>query len=253
MDDVTLMKVPDGGFAYVPSRGRAFSTGVVALEGHVLRRVHLQHPLSFEAGFQFAAGSIRAAGRPLNALCGCELRIARRLTRSEFSEFNQRYIAALRTAGFNTEPVNPAARTNVVPFAGTPTDATLTAFTFATPGCARPTGPDFLVSGKPELTGDSDEVIAPSDQSVAGLEAKAAFVLEELQLIVRQLGAQWVNATAVQIYSQHSVGNLKVVSESGLPIAVFTHVPGDPPVFGPGGVPLEFEADVRSVTLEDAL
>jgi len=188
----------------------------------------------------------------MQAFCGCELRIPTRLSRTGFAEFNRRSIAALGSSGFEIEPVNPAARTNMAPAIGAPTDAALAAFTFAVPSRSSPEAQDFLISGKPELASNPDRVIATGDISSSGMQEKAAFVLEELQLTVRQLGGYWDRVTAGQIYTRHSIGDLEgVFASAGLPLTRCTHIPGDPPVFGPDGVPLEFEVDVRSITVEE--
>lgn len=247
-----VKQVAAGGFAYLPSTGRTFSRGVIALEGFVLRRISLMDPLPMESGLDFAAEFIRAEGRPLEAFCGCELRVLKRLSREEFSDFNRRYIAALRSSGFPTDPSNPAARTNMVPATDPPRAAVLSAFTFAVPGTSLSTGPDFLISGKPELASDPDRVIAPGDTSPSGIRMKAAFVLEELRRTVQELGAQWESNTVGQIYTKQSVADLEgVFASAGLPLTLCTHVPGDPPVFGPDDIPLEFEADIRSITVEE--
>jgi hypothetical protein len=253
-NQTSVQEVPEGGFACLPATGRTFSGGVIALDGYVFRRVQLRVPMPMESGLEFAAGLIRRNGRPLAAFCGCELRIPARLPPAEFSEFNRRYIAALRAIGFSTDPANPAARTNMAPLTHAAEDALLSAFTFAVPGTPRSKCADFVLSGKPELASDPDRVIAPRDTSPTGMQAKAAFVIQELQRTVQQLGGQWTNLTAAQIYTQHPLDHLKDLFEAaGLPLALCAHLPGDPPVFGPGGISLEFEADVRSITHEEAV
>ena len=243
---------PTGGFAYLPATGRTFSQGVIALDGYVFRRIQLRESLPMESGLNLAAQVIQTAGRPLTALCGCELRIPRPLTRVDFSAFNRRYIAALASTGFHTDPVNPAARTNMAPTVDAPKDATLVAFTFAVPGPSGPTGADFLVSGKPELANDPSRVIAPGDLSPAGLRKKAAFVLQELQRIVQQLGGFFNDTATTEIYTREPIDDLRTIFESAsLSLSLCTHIPGDPPVVGPGDFPLVFEGDVRSITVEE--
>ena len=239
-----MTPLPSAGFAFL-STNRVFSSGVVALEGHAFRRITLTNPLPMEAGLQFAAQTIQRAGRPPEALCGCELRMPCRLTREAFSVFNRRYIAALQDAGFPTLPVNPAARTNMAPLVDPPAEAVLAAFTFTVPFAGRTR--DFLISGKPELATAPDRVIAPRDSSPTGVQAKADFVFAALRDTVRELQVRWSDATAAQIYTRHPLPWIDA------PPALVTHIPGDPPVLGPENVPFEFEADVRSITFEETV
>jgi hypothetical protein len=229
----------EGGFAYLPDTGKTFSRGVMALEGHTLHRVTLNMPM--EAGLLFAANFIKNKA----AFCACELRIPTRLTQPEFAVFNQRFIAALQAAGFPTDPTNPAARTNMVPRDNPPSDARLTAFTFATPGTSATR--DFVISGKPEI--DGTHVIAPNDTSQAGMQAKAEFVLNDLQRTAQQLGANWADITAAHIYTRHPIDTILPLFE-GMNV---THIPGDPPVTGPNNIPFEFEADIRAITHEQTV
>jgi hypothetical protein len=244
--------LPEAGFAYLRDSGRAFSQGVVALEGFVFHRVQLRQPLSLEAGLKFAAEYLRTACRPTGALCGCELRMPHRLTRPDFRSFNRRYIAELQGNSFVTDPVNPAARTNIAGVSSSALDATLATFTFTVPRHRSGRGRDFLVSGKPEIADAPDRVIAAGDGSSSGAQQKCAFVLKELLYVAQQLGASWHRVSAAQIYTRRSLAEFSgTLASFGLDPSICAHIVGDPPVAGPGDVPLEFEADVRSITIEE--
>jgi hypothetical protein len=239
-----MIELPEGGFACLPLETMAFSRGVAPLPGHALRRIRLLKPLPLEAGLHFAAEFIRNALRPIAAFCGCELRIPTRLAFPDFQRFNARYIAALQAAGFPTSPINPAARTNMAPLSDPPTGGVLHAFTFTIPSVNHG---DYLISGMPELA--SPHVIAPRDTSPSGMHQKAAFVLNELLTTVDALGGQWERATAMQIYTRHPLDPVLDLLQS-IP---FQHIPGDPPLSSPDGTLFEFEADIRSISVEDTV
>src|SRR4029434_1714566 len=84
-----------GGYRFLP--GVPFlSFGVVAADGFEIVRTTFRQPRPFANGVEGTAGLLARSGRPLDALCGLELRSARPLLRSEFDEFNRAYIGHLK-------------------------------------------------------------------------------------------------------------------------------------------------------------
>src|SRR5678816_3052948 len=80
-----------GGYRFLP--GVPFlSFGVVAADGFEIVRTTFRQPRPFADGMEDIARLLDRSGRPLDALCGLELRSARPLLRSEFDEFNRAYI-----------------------------------------------------------------------------------------------------------------------------------------------------------------
>ena len=71
---IDKLVVQDGGFRHLPGSTRPFSTGVAALDGHVLTRVRLRVAPALAEGLAFAASFLAARGRPMAALAACELR-----------------------------------------------------------------------------------------------------------------------------------------------------------------------------------
>jgi hypothetical protein len=101
-----------GGYSFLPSVFQ-YSAGVAALPGYEIQRVRFCHPLPLEDGFDFVEKFIHAAGRPITAFCACELRWPAPFTDDGFREFNESYVARLRTWGLFDGTVNPVARSNV--------------------------------------------------------------------------------------------------------------------------------------------
>jgi hypothetical protein len=251
-----VSQVPQGGFAYLPEPGVPFSAAIVATEGFVLKRMRLRHPIPLEAGLAWMARMIKAEGRPLASLAGCELRIPERLTRPEFAQFNKRYLSALRSNGFAAEENVAIARSNAAPKFNPPPAPVLSAFTFAVPNNDRHKGggPDFLVSGSPENATNPNRVIAPDDVSSQGMQQKASFVLQKLRGYVKGLAANWADITGCQIYTLQPLEPvMQVLQAAGLTEVGLSLLPAYIPVVGFNGVNYEFEVDVRSVTFEQSV
>ena len=68
-----VIDFPSGQFRFV--RGVAPYSAVVApLVGFEIERARFAHPVVLEEGFARIEAHLKAVGRPLTALCGCELR-----------------------------------------------------------------------------------------------------------------------------------------------------------------------------------
>ncbi len=251
-----VIPVRQGGFGYLPESGAPFSAAVVASEGFAFKRVRLRHPVPMELGFAWMARAIKAEGRPLASLAGCELRIPRRLTRPEFAEFNKTYLSSLRSNGFTVEESVAIARSNTAPAQAPPTSTVLSAYTFAVPRKAgrMAAGPDFVVSGSPENASNPNRVIAAGDVSPQGMQEKAAFVLQKLRGYVADAGANWGDITGCQVYTVQPLEPvMPMLQAAGLADVGITVFPAYIPVIGFGGANYEFEVDVRSVSLEQSL
>ena len=73
---------------------------------------------------------LREAGRPLQALCGMELRSPKPFSFTGFDEFNVGYFDVLKKSDMLLDGMNPAARTNVVPAVNPPPEPSLYAFSY---------------------------------------------------------------------------------------------------------------------------
>jgi hypothetical protein len=170
---------------------------------------------------------------------------------SEFAGFNRRYVELLRANGFAAESPFPMARSNVAPIYDPPATNGLFAFTYtiAATEAAAHARPDFLISGRAELIDEPRSVVAEGDASPAGTEKKATHVFGQLRGRVEALGCAWTDITGIQIYTPRAIEPvLPLMKRLGLAHVGLYLNPAHPPV-----VPLEFEADVRSVSVERLL
>src|SRR3546814_17375631 len=83
-----------GGYAYLPGVFQ-YSAGVAALPGFRIERVCFPAPIPLADGFERIAETIQAAGRPLTALCACELRSHAPLSEAGLKSFNESYFGTL--------------------------------------------------------------------------------------------------------------------------------------------------------------
>ncbi|MFM9999673.1 MAG: hypothetical protein ACKVP1_12260 [Burkholderiaceae bacterium] len=181
------------------------------------------------------------------ALAACERRAPAALSRERFAAFNTHYVSLLRANGFGATNAFPVGRSNMAPLFDAPSENTLHAFAYATPGDM--TGSrDFVISGKPEIT-DDGEVVAPGDLSAAGMVSKARYVMEQLRLRVDELGCRWTDINGAQAYTIHSLDPvMDELRRSGLGRVGLSLFPAYPPVIG-----WEFEIDVRFVSWDHAI
>jgi hypothetical protein len=243
-----VVSLPPAGYAFLKGGGHPFSGGVACLKGYTLTRVRFRAPPPLAEGLAKAASFLKAQARPLFALAACELRSPAQMSIPDFAAFNRTYVDVLRANGFPAEAPFPMARSNVAPISDPPATNTLFAFTYAAPtaGAEAHARPDFLISGRAELVDEPRSVVAQGDASASGTEKKAAHVFEQLRGRVADLGCQWADITGVQIYTPRSIDPaLPVIKRFGLANVGLSLYPAHPPV-----APLEFESDVRSVSIE---
>ena len=201
-----------GGYLYVP--GVPFlSFGAVAADGFEIVRATFRQPPAFPEGFGAVERHLRAAGRPVQALCGFEMRNGRQATVPEFMAFNDRYIATLRTAGVFAGERMPLVRSNLV-LSGVESAHTIHAFTYTRPAASRASRPTFVVAGMPDVrlvdlvvagkyvgSNTGPQVVAPGDVSPAGLRQKTMFVLDTIDAVLGTMSAGWRDVTGIQLYT----------------------------------------------------
>ncbi len=192
-----LIEQPVGGLRFAPG-GQVFAAGAVAAEGHGLVHAVLDPWLPLDEAYAFVEAHLRSLGRPMQALCGMELRLPRQLSREEFDAFNQPYVQRLIEWGLLVEGRNPVSRTNVAPAMDPPEQPMLHGFTFSTPGLDGRR--DFVMAGMTE-TGPGGRVIALGDTSPAGLREKVRHVIEAVSRRLEGLGRRFDDASHVEFYS----------------------------------------------------
>ncbi len=195
-----------GGYAFLEGVP-PYSAGVAALPGFRIERVRFSRPVPLAEGFERAAAIIEGEGRPLTALCACELRSPAPFTETGFAAFNASYVRTLADWGLIADGLNPVARSNVCPGVNPPSEPSFHAFSFTRPVPDAPRS--FVVAGSgeaPEGRGNyRDHIVAPGDLSPAGLRRKAQWVLGEMERRMAGLGFRWGDATAVQLYTLHDI------------------------------------------------
>jgi hypothetical protein len=204
-----------GGYAFL--KGIApYSCGVVSLGGHEIVHARLLPALPIEAGLRVARAHVERMGRPVQALCGLELRSPRPFTFSGFAAFNASYIETLERWDMLVEGLNPVARTNVAPAFAPPDGPSVYGFSYtvASPGAP----PSFVVAGAgelPEGSLDPADVVRGGETSPDAVREKARFVLDLMESRLGGLGASWEQTTAIDIYTVHNVHAL--IEETILP------------------------------------
>src|ERR1700756_5108027 len=122
-----------GGYRFLPGVFQ-YSGGVAALSGHAIERVRFRTLLPLKQGFDRIERLIAAAGRPLTAVCACELRSSAPFTEQGFRAFNEGYVVTLQKWGLFDGKVNPVARSNVCPQIDPPPEPSFHAFSFTVEG-----------------------------------------------------------------------------------------------------------------------
>ena len=243
----------NGRYAYLPAIA-PYSSGVVATERHELVWVTLRRPLGLASGIRRAAKVAREQAGAVDAVCAFALRSTVPLTLDGFAALNARYRELLDDNGvLAVDAQNPVARTNVVPTVAQPPETVVYGFGFSRPATSVQAR-TFITAGAAEIRNQKlsqDAIVRPGDTSPAGLAAKAAEVLDEMERRMAGLGARWDEVTAVDVYTRHDVVGLKDQLLERLregAIHGLRWFPSSPPIAG-----LDFEMDVRGVRNEIVL
>ena len=243
----------NGRYAYLPAIA-PYSSGVVATEGHELVWATLRRPMGLAGGIRHAAEVACEEAGAADAVCAFALRNTATLTLEDFAAFNVRYRELLDHNGILAVGAeNPVARTNVVPVVAQPAETVVYGFGFSRP-TANADARTFIAAGAAEIRNQElseDAIVRPGDTSPAGLAAKAAEVLDEMEQRMAGLGASWEEVTAVDVYTQHDVVGLKDQLLERLQAGAIHGLrwfPSTPPIAG-----LDFEMDVRGVRSEIVL
>jgi hypothetical protein len=216
-----------GSYVFVPIEGRPFSAGVSVDDGFDLVHCTFRRPLPLDAGLAAAARAVKAAGRPVLAIAGIELRIPEQLTDEAFAAFNSAYASRLSAIGLEVDEMVPAGRTNVVPLVGMVSEPSVHGFSYTLPGTGHRRA--FLISGIAHTT----------------LEP----ILEGIAERMGSFDRSWDEVTAIQFYGAADVsGELveRVLRSAGLAASGgIRWFPALPPTRA-----LALEIDVRSAGTE---
>jgi len=183
-----------------------YSAGVAAEAGFEVVHVRLARFLPLRAGFDAVEAHLKSAGRPMQALCGMELRSPRPFSFAGFQQFNAGYIDILKKWDIFLDGMNPVARTNIAPALNPPAEPSLYGFSYTVPSKAK--RKTFVIAGAgelPEGSLDPHDVVRRGESSAAAIQEKAHFVLGLMEGRLRGLGADWNDVTVSEIYTVHDI------------------------------------------------
>jgi len=202
-DGEMLIDNPKGGFCFVKGIG-PFSSSAVANAGFEIVHAVAIPVVKLDDGYEVIERHMREAGRPLNAVCGMELRIPKPLTPAGFEEFNRGYLKRLAAWDVHLDGNNPVARTNVAIEIAPVAEPVLFGFYYTMPSSTR--SRTFVLAGAGEvkaMRGTDLEIVAGSDVSTAGLTEKTLFVMGLLTERLAEMKMTWSDATSVNLYTVH--------------------------------------------------
>jgi hypothetical protein len=194
---------------------------------------------------------LKSIDRPLQALCGMELRIPAQLSMEGFRAFNQPYIAQLRKWELILPLGNYSAvcRTNVAPAAEPPNEPSVHAFSFTAP--TRTKSATFCVSGTADIDARG-KIVADGDVSPAGMKQRLQYCVDMIAERLAQLDLDWSAATHIDLCYARDIGNLlETVIVPGVKGAAAHGIRvhhARPPIVG-AEVELECRAVRREITL----
>ena len=239
-----MISRPGSGYRFLPG-GPVFAGGAVAEPGYEVVHALLARWLPLEQGYALVEAHLKSLGRPMQALCGMQLRLPRQLSAEEFSEFNAPYVARLKAWDLLYEGQNPISRTNVSPALNAPKEPSLHAFSYVV--LSDRNASTFTMSGMTER-GPGTSVIALGDVSPSGMQTKLAHVLSVVTRRLAELGFDWHHATHVELYAAEEIPGamsaLATKATGAMPRGVRWHY-GRPPVIG-----LELELEARAIARE---
>jgi hypothetical protein len=183
-----------------------YSAGVAAEAGFEVVHVRFSRAVPLRAGFDAVAAHLKGAGRPLQAMCGMELRSPKPFSFTGFNQFNAGYVDVLKSWDILLDGMNPVARTNIAPAVNPPAEPSLYGFSYTVPSKAR--RKTFLVAGAgelPEGSLDPHDVIRRGESSADAIRQKAHFVMGLMEGRLKGLGVGWNDVTASDIYTLHDI------------------------------------------------
>jgi hypothetical protein len=197
-----------GGYRFLP--GLVFaSQAVVAADGMAIERGCFPSALPLADGFDAVQAAVAELGRPLQALCGFDLRLPAARKLEDFLSFNNEYLAQLGSWDLLEGESSPLARTNVAPIDSEIEAPALIGFSYTVPLAT--TASTFVISGAPEVPDDAtgpDDVIRLGETDRAALTEKLEFVVENLKTRLAAMRLDWTNDAAIHLYTAHDACSL---------------------------------------------
>jgi hypothetical protein len=240
-----------GNYTFIRGIG-PFSAAVVAQPGFEIVHARSLPLMALNDGYTRIERYLHESQRPLEALCGMELRIPQVLSREAFDEFNRPYIERLKRWGLEVAGANPVTRTNVAFESNPVAEPMLAGFYYTKPSSGR--GETFVLSGVPEISSREGgvQIVARGDTSADGLRQKLECILSVLGALLLEMKLKWEMATAINLYTVFDVhpllASLLLPRLGAAAHAGVTWHYARPPVNG-----LDLEVDARTVRSEVVL
>jgi hypothetical protein len=232
-----------GGYRFLP--GLVFaSQAVVAADDMAIERACFPSALPLADGFQAVREAIEELGRPLQALCGFDLRLPAARKLEDFLSFNGEYLAQLKSWNLLDGESSPLARTNVAPVDGEIDAPAVIGCSYTVPRAT--TASTFVVSGAPEVPDDAtgpDDVIRLGESDPGALTEKLEFVVGSLKTRLAAMQLRWKSDAAIHLYTVHDACHLldEILRREAIsPVFGITWHKAAPPVDL-----LELEIDIR--------
>jgi hypothetical protein len=227
-----------------------YSAGAVAEAGFEVIHVRFRRYIPLRAGFDAVEAHLKRIGRPLQALCGMELRSPKPFSFTGFNQFNAGYIDVLKRWAILVDGMNPVARTNIAPEVNPPGEPSLYGFSYTVR--SKVTQKTFVVAGAGELPEGSlepQDVVRRGESSAAAIQEKAHFVMGLMEGRLRGLSVGWSDVTVSGIYTVHDIRPflvqelLKRLAEGGAHGLTWHY--SRPPIES-----IEYEMDLRGCVTE---
>ncbi|MGS0896969.1 2-amino-5-chloromuconate deaminase CnbZ [Burkholderia stagnalis] len=196
-----------GNYRYLPG-GFQYSAAVMAEPAYAFERVQFEHPVALEAAFERIRRHLERAGRPLTALCACELRSPLAMTEEVFTSFNRDYVQILSAWGIYKDGVNPLARCNLIPERNVPPAPSIHAFSYTVPASDVARDPDFATSGAaecPDRPGYRDNIVRIGETTPDALHEKLCYALGDLESRFACMDLTWRDVQRMNLYTVHNL------------------------------------------------
>ena len=225
------------------------------MASYAITHATFRRPRPVAQAFADIQAYLAGLGRPMQAVCGFQLRSPKPFTFAGFADFNQGYVELLQQYQLHIDGKGPAARTNVCPepLATAPVEPSIYAFSYTVPTASKEV--NFVAAGAGEIKPAPfarDSIVRLGETTPDAMREKAAFVMSVLTSAMADLGVGWQNSTATNIYTVHSIESyfvsdiLNPMGENAIHGAHWFYT--RPPI-----LEIEFEMDVRGVAQEIVL
>jgi hypothetical protein len=185
--------------------GPAFCRGVIPDPGFEIVRVHLRPWVPMAQAYAFVETHLQGAGRPVQALCGMELRAPAQLSLDGWSAFNAPYLDQVRKWGLMVGDRSGVCRSNIAIALQPPPATSLCAFSYTVPTSARIA--TFCLSGVADVD-DSGRIIAEGELGPEAMRRRTRFTIDAVSSTLARLGRTWADTTEIAIFHVADIPDL---------------------------------------------